>query len=152
LYLRSHPIYKIIVPLFAATLFSSSASCQTDSFEALPPLPSPVEHTLRIPAAGNFDITTLRLRTFAPDSTRERWAEGNPPPERWRYEFPAGTSQQSQTQKQEIDQHGLVMRAVKRTWQDQKELYLTPFKPSNFKWDALVLGGDGGAFGVRPAH
>jgi PAP2 superfamily len=144
LYLRSHPIYKIIVPLFAATLFSSSASCQTDSFEALPPLPSPVEHTLRIPAAGNFDITTLRLRTFAPDSTRERWAEGNPPPERWRYEFPAGTSQQSQTQKQEIDQHGLVMRAVKRTWQDQKELYLTPFKPSNFKWDALVLAGTAG--------
>jgi PAP2 superfamily len=43
--------------------------------------------------------------------------------------------------KQESDQHGLVMRAVKRTWQDQKELYRTPFKPSNFKWDALVLGG-----------
>lgn len=38
---------------------------------------------------------------------------------------------------------GLVMRSVKRTLQDQKELYLTPFKPANFKWDALMLGGTG---------
>ena len=33
------------------------------------------------------------------------------------------------------------MRSVKRTLEDQKELYLTPFKPANFKWDALELGG-----------
>ena len=33
------------------------------------------------------------------------------------------------------------MRSVKRTLEDQKELYRGPFKPSNFKWDALVLGG-----------
>jgi hypothetical protein len=33
------------------------------------------------------------------------------------------------------------MRSVKRTLEDQKELYRAPFKPSNFKWDALVLGG-----------
>jgi membrane-associated phospholipid phosphatase len=33
------------------------------------------------------------------------------------------------------------MRSVKRTWEDQKELYRAPFKPSNFKWDALMLGG-----------
>lgn len=39
---------------------------------------------------------------------------------------------------------GLVKRSVKRTLEDQKELYLTPFKPSNFKWDALVLGGTAG--------
>jgi hypothetical protein len=28
--------------------------------------------------------------------------------------------------------------------EDQKELYKAPFKLSNFKWDALVLGGTGG--------
>jgi len=33
------------------------------------------------------------------------------------------------------------MRSVKRTLEDQKQLYRAPFKPSNFKWDALVLGG-----------
>jgi len=43
-------------------------------------------------------------------------------------------------QTQKSDHEGLVMRSVKRTLQDQKELYLTPFKPSNFKWDALELG------------
>jgi hypothetical protein len=46
--------------------------------------------------------------------------------------------QQNQTQ---TGRDGLVMRSVKRTLQDQKELYLTPFKPANFKWDAIELGG-----------
>jgi hypothetical protein len=49
------------------------------------------------------------------------------------------SSPQSQTQS--ADHDGLVMRSVKRTLEDQKELYRAPFKPSNFKWDALVLGG-----------
>ena len=52
-----------------------------------------------------------------------------------------GSSPQPQSQMQGSDHQGLVMRSVKRTLEDQKELYLTPFKPSNFKWDALVLGG-----------
>src|SRR5437868_182430 len=50
---------------------------------------------------------------------------------------------QPQNQTQGSHRDGLVMRSVKRTLRDQKELYLTPFKPSNFKWDALVLGGTG---------
>ena len=32
---------------------------------------------------------------------------------------------------------------MRRTLQDQKSLYLAPFKPSNFKWDLLVLGSFG---------
>ena len=52
-----------------------------------------------------------------------------------------GSWPQSQIQPQGSGHEGLVMRSVKRTLEDQKELYLTPFKPSNFKWDALVLGG-----------
>jgi hypothetical protein len=51
------------------------------------------------------------------------------------------SSPQQHIQNPQLDHQGLVMRSVKRTLQDQKELYLTPFKPSNFKWDALVLGG-----------
>jgi membrane-associated phospholipid phosphatase len=51
-----------------------------------------------------------------------------------------GSSPQSQSQKQSYHE-GLVRRSVKRTLEDQKELYLTPFKPANFKWDALELGG-----------
>jgi len=56
---------------------------------------------------------------------------------------PTESSPQSQIQPQQSGHQGLVMRSVKRTLQDQKELYLTPFKPANFKWDALMLGGTG---------
>jgi len=52
-----------------------------------------------------------------------------------------GSPPQPQIHTQESDHQGLVMRSVKRTLEDQRELYRAPFKPSNFKWDALVLGG-----------
>ena len=39
------------------------------------------------------------------------------------------------------ERHGLVGRGVRRILHDQKNLYLAPFKPHNFKWDALVLVG-----------
>jgi membrane-associated phospholipid phosphatase len=55
-------------------------------------------------------------------------------------ESPTASSPQPQIQQQQPGHDGLVMRSVKRTLQDQKELYLTPFKPANFKWDALELG------------
>ena len=38
-------------------------------------------------------------------------------------------------------QGGFVSRSVKRVAEDQKQIYLAPFKRSNLKWDALVLGG-----------
>ena len=37
--------------------------------------------------------------------------------------------------------HGFVRRMFRRGLDDQKELYSAPFKPSNIKWDVLVLGG-----------
>jgi membrane-associated phospholipid phosphatase len=39
--------------------------------------------------------------------------------------------------------HGFVGRMLRRTLEDQKELYAAPFKPSNIKWDVLVLAGTG---------
>jgi hypothetical protein len=41
---------------------------------------------------------------------------------------------------------GIVKRSVKRVLADQKDMYLSPFKPSNIKWDALVLAGSAGFF------
>jgi membrane-associated phospholipid phosphatase len=38
-------------------------------------------------------------------------------------------------------QGGVVSRSVKRVLEDQKQMYLAPFRPSNLKWTALVLGG-----------
>src|SRR5262249_13934295 len=92
------------------------------------------EHRIQTTPAGDFKFMT------PPPSRFERY-------ERWEYWTGASSDgnaagslppQQSQTQKTNHD--GLVMRSVKRTLQDQKELYRAPFKPSNFKWDLLVLG------------
>lgn len=38
---------------------------------------------------------------------------------------------------------GLISRTLKRGLQDQKQLYLAPFRKSNLKWDALFLAGTG---------
>ena len=128
---RWNDIYTILPLLFACTLFPDSARCQTESFEALPSLPSPVEDTFRIIPSGSFDISTLPPGMFERDAREEdsaaQDATGSPP--------------QPQIHTQESDHQGLVMRSVKRTLEDQRELYRAPFKPSNFKWDALVLGG-----------
>jgi len=74
--------------------------------------------------------------TTRPPGTFERDARGEDSAE----QGARGGSPQPQMQTQKSDHEGLVMRSVKRTLQDQKELYLTPFKPANFKWDALELG------------
>jgi hypothetical protein len=124
-------IFALLSLSFAGLLFTDSARCQTASFEALPSLPSPVEGTHQIPEVGRFDVSALPPGTFARDANGEDSAEQ-----------PAqGSSPQSQLQTQKPDHQGLVRRSVNRTLEDQKELYRAPFKPSNFKWDALVLGG-----------
>ncbi len=77
------------------------------------------------------EYAALPPGTFERDAGEENSAEQSAAP----------SSPQPQNQMQQADRHGLVMRSVKRILEDQKELYLTPFKPSNFKWDALELGG-----------
>jgi len=131
LYPYRNDICTILLLLVAGALFPHSARCQTESFEALPSLPSPVKETHQIPGGGGFDISTL------PPGTFERAARG----EDSAVQDTPGTSPQSQIQMQKSDHQGLAMRSVNRTLEDQKELYRAPFKPSNFKWDALVLGG-----------
>ena len=131
MYPRWNVVYSIPLLLFAGTLFPNSARCQTQSFEALPALPSPAEDTLRIPLAGKFDISSL------PPGAFQRAARGEDSGE----QDAGGSSSQPQIQALKSDHQGLVTRSVKRTWEDQKGLYRAPFKPSNFKWDALVLGG-----------
>ena len=55
-----------------------------------------------------------------------------------------GEDAASSVSTQNSEHHGFISRMVKRGLEDQKELYLAPFKPSNFKWDAIVLGGTTG--------
>ena len=130
MYPHRNRIYPILLLLFAGTLFPDSARCQAFSFEAAPATRPPAEDTFEIPAVGSFDISTLPPGTFERDARGEDSAPQNT----------TGT-RPPQSQALPSDHEGLVMRSVKRTWEDQKGLYRAPFKRSNLKWDALVLGG-----------
>jgi membrane-associated phospholipid phosphatase len=89
-----------------------------------------------VPQIGMFSGYKKTLKISITDS-RDITEEGSPELDG------AGSWPQSQAQTQQSHRPGLVMRSVKRTLEDQKELYLTPFKPANFKWDAIELGGTG---------
>jgi hypothetical protein len=136
LYQRWNYICAIPLLLVAGGLFCDNAYCQTESVKALRFSPPPIEQTSQIRAAGDFKFATPPPVRFERYERAEYWAgldatsgaRGNWP-------LPA-----SQSQMQSTNHDGLVKRSVKRILQDQKELYLTPFKPANFKWDALVLG------------
>ena len=56
----------------------------------------------------------------------------------------SGSSASQSTNTAAGERPGLISRSIKRTLQDQKELYAAPFKKSNLKWDALFLAGTGG--------
>jgi hypothetical protein len=133
LYPRWNEICFILLLLTAGMLFSESARCQTESLDSLPSLPSPQGNLQIVAATGHFDVSSLSPGTFERDARGEEWAQ----------QEATGNSANSQIHMQESDHHGIVMRSVKRTLEDQKELYLSPFKVSNLKWDGLVLGGTG---------
>jgi len=119
-------IHKILLLLFAGAVFSDAARCQTESYTFLPPLPLG-QSTLQLPAGESFTSVVPGKLVLTGEDSADQGATGSSP--------------QPQNQPQPSDHQGLVMRSVKRTLVDQKELYRAPFKPSNFKWDALVLGG-----------
>jgi len=117
-------------------LVPQTALCQTESIGTLRFSPSAAEHTFLISSAGDFKLATPPPVRFELYERQEYWAglsatdgaaAGWPHP-------------QSQSQTQSASHDGLIKRSVKRTLQDQKELCRAPFKPSNFKWDLLVLG------------
>jgi hypothetical protein len=131
LYPRWNGVYPILLLLITGVLLSDHGRCQTESFEDLPSLPSPAENTFQFAAARSFDIASLPVGTFERDARAEDPASQDA----------TGSSPQSQIQTQGSGGEGLVERSVKRTLEDQKELYRAPFKLPNFKWDALVAGG-----------
>ncbi len=96
------------------------ATCQSETPQDLPSLPSPQPAVPEI-ATARFDVTLF------PDGT-----------------FDADTGTDSGTPSDSDHHQGVVGRSVRRTLEDQKEIYKAPFKPSNFKWDAVVLAGTGG--------
>jgi PAP2 superfamily len=110
---------QFLMVLIAGAALGKCALAQVDSFQSLPSLPDPHAD---VPAftVARFDVSSLPVGTFDADAAAD-----------------PGTMQSS-------DHHGAVRNAIRRTLEDQKELYLTPFKESNFKWDVLELAGTGG--------
>jgi membrane-associated phospholipid phosphatase len=105
-----------------SSLCPLAAPCQQVS--STPDLLTPaVQETTLAPnfRVADFRVVTLPADSAAPDTAPE--AASN---------TPAGA-----------EHEGLIKRSIKRIGQDQKRLYLAPFEPHNFKWDALVLAGTG---------
>jgi membrane-associated phospholipid phosphatase len=81
--------------------------------------------------APNFRVAAFRLQPLNPDG--------------------AAPDAAPNTSAANKPQQGLVKRSVIRIGQDQRRLYLAPFKPHNFKWDAIILIGTG-AFLAADRH
>jgi hypothetical protein len=118
---RLKSIGKTLAPAFAAMLFLLNAPCQTTTSGPASPFasasPFSADDAATFVAAPTFDVSALPAGTFADDA--------------------AGS-----VATQNTEQHGgFLARAVHRTLQDQKGIYLAPFEPSHFKWDAIVVGG-----------
>ena len=117
--MRTHSVdvFKAIAVGFFSLTLCTFANCQTSSGKAR--LCSPAEPSIPLPttavAASDFDVASATEPTSNHDANASSSAQNT--------------------------RHGLIARSVMRGLQDQKELYSAPFKPSNFKWDALLLAG-----------
>lgn len=116
---RSKKIGRMLLPVFAAALFSVAAPCQTIAFGPDAMLPDAPEPSTAMPS---FDISSVPAGTFDDDAAS------------------------AVTKQPEPQDGGLVKRSVRRTLKDQKEIYMAPFKPSNFRWDLPVLAGTAAFF------
>lgn len=105
-------IRKILLAAFVAVLLTATAVGQTTAFGPAAP---PEDPSATVVAMPSFDVSALQAGAFGKDA--------------------AAASIEVDTE----HRHGIVRRSVSRTLDDQKEIYKAPFKPSNLRWDALVL-------------
>ena len=113
--------------------FSLSGFCQDNTFDLLPSSPAPRTDFSMLAANAAFDVTALPAGTFDQDANGPAAA-----PDR---DAPNSDAPDQDSPDQAEQRPGLVKRSVKRVLKDQEAMYKAPFKPSNFKWDALVLAG-----------
>ncbi len=122
-------ICRALGPAATAIILSAICYCQTLYGQTIAFGPDAAETSTNVTATPSFNVSAFRAGEFDDDTS----SEGAPA-------------------QQNSEHHGgLVSRSVKRVLADQKGLYLAPFKPSNFKWDAIVLAGTAG-FLVADRH
>jgi hypothetical protein len=122
-------VKQSLVAALGSALFAVVSPCQEASFSPLLPTPQ-VQGTELAP---NFRVAAFRLDTPDVDSPGLDAAPGAP-------DASSGAVHE-----------GFMKRGIRRTGADQKRLYLAPFEPHNFKWDALLLVGTG-AFIAADRH
>ena len=111
-------VRSILLSALSGFLLSAGSVCQDNSFNSLPSLPVPQQEVPSI-ATARFDVSAFPAGSFDLDAEANNSGEITA----------------------EREHHGLIGRSVRRGLEDQKQLYRAPFKVSNLKWDALVLGG-----------
>lgn len=121
-------ISKICLLSVGIGILSLPAFCQNNAFDLLPSAPSPRNDLSALAVNTDFDVTTLPAGAFDRDAAEPEAESGQNAPNQ-------------AASDQDADHPGLVKRSVKRVLKDQERIYRGPFKPSNFKWDALVLAG-----------
>lgn len=109
---------RVLASVATGALFCAPVAAQNASLPLLQPLPSASQKSTEM-ASQRFDVSSLPAGSF------DAGARGQPEPS------PSDSDRS----------HGLAIRAMERTLKDQEGIYKAPFKPSNFKWDALTLGG-----------
>ena len=111
-------ISQFSLAALVALLCVAAAGQEATSSPQLLPAAEDQETTL----APNFRVADYRLETRADASPTPDAPDSTPEPP---------------------TNEGFFKRTMVRIGQDQKRLYLAPFKPHNFKWDAVVLLGTG---------
>jgi membrane-associated phospholipid phosphatase len=108
--------------VFACAVFSHVALCQQSSSIELPSARKSLLKSQGTALAPNFRVGDFEFKTIT--------AEAVEPEDK----TPISDSGSSQ-------QEGLVKRSFVRIGEDQKRIYLAPFKRKNWKWDAITLVG-----------
>jgi hypothetical protein len=128
---------KLTFPLTLVAAIALSAIALSQESSSPPTLlPAPPIHATA--PASTLNVGDFRIVAADEDAADEDEAVPDEAPD---------TSSTSSSK----PQPGLVKRSVIRIGQDQRRLYLAPFKPRNFKWDAVILVGTG-AFLAADRH
>jgi hypothetical protein len=107
-------ISKLFLAGAVVIAFTVAAPCQTTLF-----VPGFLAAESSSPKTSNFDASAFRM------------------------DFDSGDDQGSTSTAHPKQHEGFMKRVLKRGLEDQKGLYAAPFKPSNIKWDVVVLAGTG---------
>lgn len=131
--LENLKVRATLAGLLVVVFTSTGALAQTSSAADQPQASANYVRSYSLASAGEaFNADGIAEPTLGPQSGEYPSAE---------LTYDATAPQIAGASSNDSHQHGLIVRSVKRTLQDQKELYAAPFHRQNLKWDALFVVG-----------